>query len=83
MCEDAFPDWKDMAKPKPFLMLSWEDVYDKANVLTQERLRRRPTREEITEIFDSFDSTDVDCEYDTFWTKVEACVIAYYDEKEA
>lgn len=75
-----FPDWKDMPESQPIVTLSWEDIYDKAEVITQEKFQRNPTQEEIKELFDHILQKGMDMEDGTFWSTVEYYCQEYYDE---
>ena len=73
-----FPKWDKMPKHEALLTKSWEDFYPEAHTITQEKWKRDPFKEEITEIFQRCDS--IDCEYGTYWSTVEHEVRNYYQD---
>lgn len=71
------PNWDQMPEPTALLTKSWEDFYPEAQSVTQEKLMRDPTKEEITAIFQKCDFFD--CEDGTYWSTVEQTVRTYYE----
>ena len=80
MSFEESPDWDGMPEAKPLMVLSWEDVYEKANDVTRSKFNREPTRDEVTTIFDNINRTDIDYENSTFWATVEENVSAFYSD---
>ena len=76
----CFPEWKDMPESQAIVTLSWEDVYYKAEPITQEEFGRDPTKDEIKELFHHILHKGIDMEDGTFWGSVEVLCQEYYDE---
>ena len=75
-----FPKWENMPESQPIVTLSWEDIYYKAEPVTQEEFKRNPTQEEIKELFDFIHHKGMDMEDGTFWGTVEVYCQEYYGE---
>ena len=75
------PTWDDMPKPAAILTLSWEDIWGEAADVTNDKFGRMPAKEEIKELFETTMQRGMDCEYDSFWGRVQHEVSEYYDSK--
>ena len=60
------PDWTDMPKPEPLIVLSWEDIYHKAN-----EIGVTLTKEQVTSIFHTMSRRWGDDNMDHFWQDIE------------
>lgn len=79
----TIPDWTDMPDPQQCMILDWQDIYLKAQVITQKKFGRLPTKAEVKEIFLSLVWLAGDYKTETFWTKIEKhCENEYHDIKE-
>lgn len=78
----GFTEWSDMPEPQCMVKLSWEDVYHKAEQITQEKLKRDPTEKEIKELFEIIIHKGLDMGNSTFWGTLDYHCQEYYDEKE-
>ncbi len=63
---------------KTFLQISIDDIYIYAN----DEMKVKLTKKEAEQIYDDFDSTDVDCENSTFWGHIELLVNTFIEEKD-
>ena len=75
-----FPNWEHMPNSQPLVTLSWEDIYGKAQEITQEEFSRNPIQKEIKELFDHILQKGMDMENGTFWSTVEYRCEEYYKE---
>ena len=76
---EIFPKWPDMPKSVPMIELSWEDIYENAKDITQDRFKRNPTKEEIKELFNIIEHKGLDAESGTFWATISVRCSTYYD----
>ena len=75
------PTWDDMPKPAAILTLSWEDIWGEAADVTNDKFGRMPTKEEIKELFEITMHRGMDCESDSFWSRVQYNISEYYRDK--
>lgn len=80
---DEFPNWENMPEPEALLTLSWEDIYDIAKNISQDRLQRDPTQEDIKKIFNIICQKGMNAESETFWSIIDIRCGFYYDELKA
>ena len=73
--------WDGMPKPAAILTLSWEDIWGEAADVTNSKFGRMPTKEEIKELFEITMHRGMDCESDSFWSRVQYNIGEYYDGK--
>ena len=78
-------EWTDMPEPKAFQVLDWEDVYDAARDETEKRFGRKPTRQEVIDIFNGIASpvSKVAYELSTFWEIVEKHAGKYFSNQKS
>lgn len=76
--DTTIPDWKNMPDSECLLRKSWEDFYPSAQQITQDKWKRDPTPDEISDIFEK--CHDMDCENDSYWGRVDATCSSYYQD---